>query len=159
MDKRKNVWLAVSGIVEHNNQWLVVKKKYGGLKGKWSFPAGFVEEGETIDEAVKREVFEETGIVADVSGIAGIRSGVIRETISDNMIVFMMKAVGGELNPQESEISEVSFQTADALLKDRDSSLLIRFFLESTDTKGFSVHPLNPGDQFSYTSYKIFNMY
>lgn len=43
-------------------------RKIQWVKGKWSLPAGFVNEGETVDEAVKREVLEETGIVAHVKG-------------------------------------------------------------------------------------------
>ena len=69
-EKRGKVWLAVSGLVKSTEgQWLVVKKRYGGLKGKWSLPAGFVDEGETADEAVIREVKEETGIDCTVKGI------------------------------------------------------------------------------------------
>ena len=57
MEKRGKVWLAVSGLVAtKDGRWLFVKKKYSGLKGKWSLPAGFVNEGETVDEAVKRSV-------------------------------------------------------------------------------------------------------
>jgi ADP-ribose pyrophosphatase YjhB (NUDIX family) len=59
-NKRGNVWLGVSGlVVNKKGEWLVVKKRYGGLKGKWSLPAGFVEGNETADEAVIRETLEE----------------------------------------------------------------------------------------------------
>ncbi len=157
--KREKVWLSVAGIIEHDNQWLVVKKKYGGLKGKWSFPAGFVDEGETIDEAVKREVREETGIIAEITGVIGIRSGVINEAISDNMVIFSMDAIGGELKAQQSEISEVGFFSKTKLLNDPSSSLMIHFFLGQDPSKnGFSTHDLNPGTQFGYTNYKIFNI-
>ncbi|MCF6409049.1 NUDIX domain-containing protein [Pseudalkalibacillus salsuginis] len=157
--KRGNVWLAVAGIVNYNDQWLVVKKKYGGLTGKWSFPAGFVDEGETVDEAVKREILEETGIEAEIIGVLGIRSGVIKEQISDNMIIFQMEAVGGVLKAQESEIGEVAFRSENELLNDPDSSLMIQFFLgKSHDLSGFSTHDLDPGTQFGYTNYKIFNL-
>lgn len=72
--KRGKVWLAVSGLViSPEGNWLVVKKKYGGLKGKWSLPAGFVEPGETADEAAVREVEEETGIKCTVKGMLGSR--------------------------------------------------------------------------------------
>ena len=58
---RGKVWLGVCAIVENTQgEWLVVKKSYSGLKGRWSLPAGFVQEGETINEAVVREVKEET---------------------------------------------------------------------------------------------------
>lgn len=50
--KRGNVWLGASGLVMNRmGEWLVVRKTYGGLKGAWSFPAGFVDGGETADAA------------------------------------------------------------------------------------------------------------
>ncbi|WP_221566640.1 NUDIX domain-containing protein [Alkalihalobacillus sp. TS-13] len=158
--KRENVWLAVAGIVKSDDKWLVVKKKYGGLKGKWSFPAGFVDEGETMDEAVKREVLEETGIEAEITGALGIRSGVIKERISDNMIIFELTAVGGILKAQDNEIAEADFRSTHELLKDPDSSLMIHFFLDKNNvSSGFSTHDLNPGSEFGYTNYKIFNLH
>ncbi len=77
--------------------YLLRRNTVSGLKGKWSLPAGFVNEGETVDEAVKREVLEETGIVAHVKGIIGVRSGVIRNEISDNMIIFLLEPEGEKI--------------------------------------------------------------
>lgn len=92
--KRGHVWLAAAGIVLNDaGEWLVVKKKYGGLQGQWSLPAGFVQRGETADEAVIREVEEETGIQAEVIGLIGLRTGVIDDEISDNMMIFLLKAL------------------------------------------------------------------
>ena len=76
--KRSNVLLGVVGLaLIDQGEWLVVRKRYGGLEGKWSFPAGFVEPGETVDQAVVREVQEETGIEIIVQGLIGFRTGVI----------------------------------------------------------------------------------
>ena len=64
---RGKVWLGVAGVViNEDGKWLVVKKTYSGLKGIWSLPAGFVQVGETADEAAVREVLEETGIQCEV---------------------------------------------------------------------------------------------
>ena len=69
LERCKNVWLAVSGLViSDKGEWLVVNKRYGGLKGQWSLPAGFVKNDETVDEAVVREVLEETGIQTEIEG-------------------------------------------------------------------------------------------
>jgi ADP-ribose pyrophosphatase YjhB (NUDIX family) len=48
--------------VVHNGQVLLVRRGREPLKGKWSIPGGMVEIGEQLQEAVKREVKEETGI-------------------------------------------------------------------------------------------------
>ncbi|MGM0875486.1 MAG: NUDIX domain-containing protein [Bacillota bacterium] len=156
--KRGNVWLAVSGIVRNeNNDWLVVKKKYGGLKGKWSFPAGFVEQGETIDEAVVREVQEETGIVGRVEGVIGIRSGVIKDVISDNMIIFTLNAESDSIIVQIDELEEAAFIHPKTLLHDPNSSLLIKNFAEASFDKELKKYnQFNPGDHFGYRSYTLF---
>ena len=57
-------------LVEHEER-LLLGRKAGFPEGSYSALAGFVEPGETIEEAVAREVFEEAGVrVRDVSYIA-----------------------------------------------------------------------------------------
>ncbi|WP_152446632.1 NUDIX domain-containing protein [Bacillus sp. THAF10] len=158
MAKRENVWLAVAGIVvTDDGRWLVVKKKYGGLKGKWSFPAGFVEENETVDEAVRREILEETGITVKVEGLVGVRSGVIQERISDNMLLFLCTPLHANVVYQKSELIDAAFKTMDELQDDPDSSLLIHY---CTKMEGLTMlketKSMNPGDVFQYSSYKLF---
>lgn len=155
---RKNVWLGVSGIVvNESGEWLVVKKTYGGLKGKWSFPAGFVDEGETVEEAVVREVLEETGIRAKVEGAIGIRSGVLQKGISDNMIMFLLKANSTELMIEPKEIQEAAFRAPESLVHDQDSSLLLVEFAKRNLSKQLiPYHNFNPGNHFGYRQYTLF---
>jgi 8-oxo-dGTP diphosphatase len=155
--KRGNVWLGVSGIVESEGRWLVVKKTYSGLKGKWSFPAGFVEAGETVDQAVLREIKEETGIDATITDIIGIRSGVIKDKISDNLILFYLKANSQEILIEEKEIETAAFLTPEQLLQDKDSSLLVKEYASNfQESNKFSMQELNPGNHFNYTRYTLF---
>ncbi|WP_416828542.1 NUDIX hydrolase [Ectobacillus polymachus] len=158
MNKRGNVWLAVSGLVRTDDgRWLVVKKTYGGLKGKWSFPAGFVKEGETIDEAVRREIKEETGITTIIHGVLGIRSGVIKGKISDNMVIFLLKPEDERITIQKKELSQAAFLSRDAILQDEDTSVLVRHLLETMSNTIFQMNDaVNPGDHFGYTSYRVF---
>jgi 8-oxo-dGTP diphosphatase len=52
----------VYGIIQKNNQILLVKKNRGPYLGLFDLPGGRIEAGETIDEALVREIREETGI-------------------------------------------------------------------------------------------------
>lgn len=64
--------VVVDNLVIRNNKILLVKRTKGLLEaGKWGLVGGFMERGETILEAVAREIFEETGW--RVSGITLLR--------------------------------------------------------------------------------------
>lgn len=41
---------------------LLIKRKFAPYKGKWALPGGFVDMDETLEQAVERELLEETGI-------------------------------------------------------------------------------------------------
>ena len=155
MSKRGNVWLGVAGLVKDSDgRWLVVKKKYSGLKGLWSLPAGFVKQDETVDQAVLREVKEETGINATLIGLIGVRTGVIREEISDNMLLFLLEADETTISIQDEELSDARFITENELLSDPSSSLLIKYLIQNPPNQPMSViKGLNPGDQFQYSTY------
>lgn len=158
-NKRGSVWLAVAGLVRSSDdRWLVVKKKYGGLKGNWSLPAGFVEAGETADDAVIREVKEETGINCTVKGLLGLRTGVIKGEVSDNMLVFLLEQNGdSELKHQENELFEAKFISIEELAADKDASILLHYLIGVEQMLSRSgADGLNPGDQFGYTAYKLF---
>ncbi|MCD7036236.1 NUDIX hydrolase [Metabacillus sp. GX 13764] len=158
MEKRGNVWLAAAGLVtDQEGKWLVVKKKYGGLKGKWSLPAGFVNHDETLDQAILREIKEETGVEASLEGLIGIRTGVLQHKISDNMLIFKLHALTETITAQEKELSEAAFLSPEALKKDPDSSLLLQSFLDRNIAPQFDVYKdFNPGDHFGYTAYHLF---
>ncbi|WP_433744133.1 NUDIX domain-containing protein [Falsibacillus pallidus] len=156
--KRGNVWLGVSGLViDAQGRWLVVKKKYSGLKGKWSFPAGFVKNDETADEAVRREVLEETGIDTNLNGLIGLRTGVIKGDISDNMLLFSLSPHHTTIRIQHDELMDVQWMHPETLLGDPNASVLLHKMAKeaSRDVKPLT-DGINPGDQFGYTAYKLF---
>ncbi|HSO57698.1 MAG TPA: NUDIX hydrolase [Paenisporosarcina sp.] len=158
--ERSKVWLCVAGLViNHIGEWLVVKKRYGGLEGKWSLPDGFVEPGETMDQAVVREVQEETGIEIMVQGLIGFRTGVIRGDMSDNMAIFICSTTHFEqlLVPQLKEVYEARWMSPITLSQDPHVSVMIHEMTKKTLGAAIQVNEgINPGDVFGYTSYKLF---
>lgn len=158
--KRENVWLGAAGLVVNSRgEWLVVKKRYGGLNGKWSLPAGFVMPSETIDEAVLREVKEETALDCVVLGMIGFRSGVIRGEVSDNMAVFLLKAIdeNQQLAAQLAELYETQWLSPEILSKDESASVMLHEMASYVVEEGFqTIEDVNPGDVFGYSSYKLF---
>ncbi len=159
--ERGKVWLGVAGIVINSEgKWLVVKKTYSGLKGIWSLPAGFVQFGETADEAVVREVKEETGIDCEVTGLIGLRTGVIRQDISDNMAIFYCQPIdcNQTIKIQEKEISEVKWLTVEELVNGGEASVMLQE-MASHDLFKHQLNKredINPGDVFEYSTYKLF---
>ncbi|MDN4492874.1 NUDIX domain-containing protein [Ureibacillus aquaedulcis] len=158
---RGKVWLGVAGIVVNaEGKWLVVKKKYSGLKGVWSLPAGFVQIGETADEAIVREVVEETGIHCEVTGLIGFRTGVIREEISDNMAIFCctLPSEGQIIQIQEEEISEARWLSVEEIVNSGASSVMLEEMAchELIQHQLYKKEGINPGDVFEYSAYKLF---
>lgn len=59
-------FVGVGAIVVREGRVLLVKRAQEPLKGQWSLPGGLVELGETLSEAIAREVREETGLTVTV---------------------------------------------------------------------------------------------
>ena len=49
----------VAAVIRDKNRIFATQRGYGDLKGGWEFPGGKIEEGETPQEALKREIVEE----------------------------------------------------------------------------------------------------
>ncbi len=57
----------IAGIIVKENKILIAQRaKKDDLCGKWEFPGGKMESGETEQECLKRELFEEFGIEAEI---------------------------------------------------------------------------------------------
>lgn len=64
--------LGVSACVWRDGSVLLIRRAKEPLAGSWSLPGGHVEPGETVLEACRRELHEETGVSAELSHLLGL---------------------------------------------------------------------------------------
>lgn len=90
--------ITVDGAIIKNNNILLIKRKNNPYKNCWALPGGFVEYGERTEDAVIREIKEETGLKTSIKKLIGVYSDPNRDprghTIS---VVYLLKITGGEL--------------------------------------------------------------
>jgi len=104
----EGVWinpaLAVNVIVEDKGMLLLVKRRFEPFKGLWSLPGGYVEYGETVENAAKREIKEECSLDIEPSRIVGIYSNPNRHPWKHVIAVcYAAHVVGGEIKAGSQE--------------------------------------------------------
>jgi 8-oxo-dGTP diphosphatase len=60
--------VGVLAVVLRDNRALVVRRANPPLSGRWGFPGGVLDLGETVAQGAMRELFEETGVIAEAAG-------------------------------------------------------------------------------------------
>ncbi len=72
-------YLAVSAVIVRDGEFLIVRRARPPMQGLFTLPGGGVEIGESLAEAVQREVREETGLTIEPVTLAGTREVVARD--------------------------------------------------------------------------------
>ncbi len=75
----KRPLVTVDAVVEQQDRVLLVRRGREPFRGSWALPGGFVEYGERTEEAVAREVMEETGVAIELEGLLGVYSDAHRD--------------------------------------------------------------------------------
>jgi 8-oxo-dGTP diphosphatase len=90
--------VTVDGIVLVDGKLVCVRRGREPFKGRLALPGGFVEYGETVEEAVMREVREETGLETRVVRLVGVYSDPARDPRGHTVgVVFVLEPAGGKL--------------------------------------------------------------
>ena len=117
--KANSIVVAVTAAVRNaQGELLLIERTDNGL---WALPGGAQDFGESVVQAARREVYEETGIDVEITGLSGIYSdpqhviayddGEVRQEFS---LCFHAKRVGGEPR-SSSESSEARWVSPDSL--------------------------------------------
>ncbi len=113
----------MGAIILDRNKVLLVERGREPLKGYWSLPGGVLETGERLEEGIRREVREETGL--EIKGLELVeiferimldRSG--RAEYHYVLIDYLCRPAGGKLAPSD-EVSRVEWVTRQALQRYR----------------------------------------
>lgn len=124
----KSPGLTTDGVIFKNNEILLIKRNNDPFKGKWALPGGYVEYGEKVEDAVVREILEETGIKTKISDLLGVYSDPNRDPRGHTItVVYILEIQGGELKSGDdasdakffgfNELPDLSFDH-DIIIKD-----------------------------------------
>jgi len=95
---------SVEAIISKDNSLLLLRRQNSPAKGQWWFPGGRIRKGETFEEALYREVKEETGLEVIKSKLVNVYSRIFDKR-HDISIAYLCKCKGDKiiLNNEHSE--------------------------------------------------------
>ncbi|MBX5496445.1 MAG: NUDIX hydrolase [Bryobacteraceae bacterium] len=98
--------LGVGALIFEGETVLLVERGREPLKGYWSLPGGVLETGERLEEGIRREVLEETGLQVEIVGLAEIFERIILDGEGKAeyhyvLIDYVCRVSGGTLEPSD----------------------------------------------------------
>jgi ADP-ribose pyrophosphatase YjhB (NUDIX family) len=119
--------VGAAGAVIERGRVLFVRRTYGEGCGRWSIPGGYADHGERLDETAVREVREETGVVAEVVDVVGVRTRYTHQG-GAVYVIFRMQPVWGNPVPDGVEVDRATYLTGEeiAAMDDREIQALSR---------------------------------
>jgi 8-oxo-dGTP diphosphatase len=107
--------LTVDGIILDDEKVVLVKRGRDPFKGKWALPGGYVEYNEKVEDAMIREIKEETSLNTEIKELIGVYSDPNRDPRGHTItIVFLLKIVDGEIKCGD-DACDVKFFNLDQL--------------------------------------------
>ena len=105
--------LVAVALVPKGGELLLIRRTSEPGRGLWALPGGYVERGEPVEEAVAREVQEETGLTVRVQGLVGLYSEAGSSLV---LAAYAAESAGGELLQEPTrEVQQVAPFPLDAL--------------------------------------------
>jgi len=149
---RKGYSIGVGGVVLYQHQALLIRRALGRHVGDWAIPSGFVERGETIETAIRREVWEEAGVEAEIEGLIAVRSRVTEEE-NNAYLIFLLRALNGACRADGHEVDEARLFDLAAIqklprLQPFSRMLVTRALQGQVTVLHFQAHPHFPPEEY-----------
>jgi ADP-ribose pyrophosphatase YjhB (NUDIX family) len=104
--------VAVLAVVLRDERALIVQRAQQPNAGRWGFPGGVLELGETVAEGAMRELAEETGVVAEPAGWLNVHDAVSRDADGRVQFHYVLIAMRGIWRSGEGEAADDAAATA-----------------------------------------------
>ena len=127
---------SVAGVAMVGSRVLLARHTYGSGRGRLIIPGGYVERGETPQEALRREFLEETGVSVEPGEILGVRFNA-----RDWYVVFRAEYVSGEARPDGDASDEVVWMDAGEALGRGDVPDLTKKMIVAAMNQGRGLAP------------------
>ena len=107
--------LMVDVVIPSDDGVVLIRRGSEPVEGQWALPGGFVEVGETVNEAAVREAAEETGLAVEISRLIGVYSDPERDPRGHNVsVAFLAQVLSGQMKAA-SDASEVDVLDPDTV--------------------------------------------
>ena len=131
--------VGVGALVVRGDEVLLVRRANEPGKGLWSIPGGLQDVGETLEEAARREIREETGIDVEIGDLIEVRDLIVRDRSGKVkfhyvLVDFLARPMGGEISAS-SDVLEVRWVKIDEV-KRYPMTETTRRLIEKLKSKG-----------------------
>lgn len=109
--------LTADAVLLKGREVLLIRRAREPWKDMWALPGGFVDVGERVEDAVRRELMEESGLRGDIVDLLGVWSEPKRDPRGHIVTVAFVLKVGGiiDVGQDEEEVLEARWHPLDKL--------------------------------------------
>ena len=142
---------SVGALVTRGEALLVVRMTYGPSQGRYMLPGGLLDPGETLDVAAAREVREETGVVARVVGLVGVRTRYEpRDGSTDSYTLWQLAHETGEPRADDRENDDARYMPFAEIAEREDVVYLVKYLAARLASGALRAHTYV--DDYAYQS-------